>query len=197
MLPSGCQAPLSRSTIRHARRGCSPARFGATLQALCQSPRPRRHAEVFASRVEEIRAQQLPQEIPPAPRYSRRRFDPSSTTRSGEDNQTPIGSRSRWGQRGDVRDALDGSLWTALGAGNGPPSFLSRGIALLSGHRQTNRLYRRMRIGAAQQKFSWSSGERFLAPGYGCVPRAEWFCQYITTVLPNGAHFWYKGDDGL
>ena len=135
--------------------------------------------------------------IAPVPRHSTRRFDPSSTTRSGEDNQTPIGSRSRWGQRGDVRDALDGSLWTALGAGNGPPSFLSRGIALLSGHRQTNRLYRRMRIGAAQQKFSWSSGERFLAPGYGCVPRAEWFCQYITTVLPNGAHFWYKGDDGL
>ena len=42
-----------------------------------------------------------------------------------------------------------------------------------------------------------SNGERFQAPGYGCIPRAEWLCRYSTTVLPNGAHFWYKGDDGL
>ena len=33
----------------------------------------------------------------------------SSTTRSGEDHRTPIGSRSSWGHRGDVRDTLDGS----------------------------------------------------------------------------------------
>ena len=32
-------------------------------------------------------------------------------------------------------------------------------------HRQTNRLYRRMRIGAAQREPSWNNGERFLAPG--------------------------------
>ena len=42
-----------------------------------------------------------------------------------------------------------------------------------------------------------SNGERFQAPGYGCIPRAEWLCRYSTTVLPNGAHFWYKGDGGL
>ena len=29
--------------------------------------------------------------IPPVPRYSRRRFDPSSMTRSGKDHRTPIG----------------------------------------------------------------------------------------------------------
>ena len=40
-------------------------------------------------------------------------------------------------------------------------------------HRQTNRLYRRMRIGAVQRELSRSNGERFLAPGYSCVPRAE------------------------
>ena len=34
-------------------------------------------------------------------------------------------------------------------------------------------------------------------PGYGCVPQAEWLKHYSATVLPNGAHFWYKGDDGL
>ena len=39
-------------------------------------------------------------------------------------------------------------------------------------HRQTNRLYRRMR-------------------------HAEWLRRYHDTVLPKGAHFWYKGDDGL
>ena len=37
-------------------------------------------------------------------------FDSPSTPRSGEDPRTPIGSRSRWGHRGDVRDALDGAF---------------------------------------------------------------------------------------
>ena len=41
-------------------------------------------------------------------------------------------------------------------------------------HRQTNRLYRQMRIGAAQRELSCANGERFFAPGYGCVPRADW-----------------------
>ena len=55
-------------------------------------------------------------------------------------------------------------------------------------HRQTNRLYRRMRIGAAQRELSRSNGERFLAPGYGCVAHADCLCRYYITVLPNGAH---------
>ena len=54
-----------------------------------------------------------------------------------------------------------------------------------------------MLIGAAQRKLSQNHGERFLAPGYACVPRAEWLRRYRDTVLPEGAHFWYKGDDGL
>ena len=41
-------------------------------------------------------------------------------------------------------------------------------------HRQTNRLYRQMRIGAARRELSRANGERFLAPGYGCVPRPDW-----------------------
>ena len=64
-------------------------------------------------------------------------------------------------------------------------------------HRQTNRLYRRMRIGAAQRELSRNNGERFLTPGYACIPRADWFRRYHDTVLPKGAHFWHKGDDGL
>ena len=40
-------------------------------------------------------------------------------------------------------------------------------------YRQTNRLYRRMRIGAAQRELSRNNWERFLAPGYACVLRAE------------------------
>ena len=63
--------------------------------------------------------------------------------------------------------------------------------------RTTNRLYRRMRIGSAQRKLSRNHGERFLSPGYACAPRAEWLRCYRYTVLPKGAHFWYKGDDGL
>ena len=42
-----------------------------------------------------------------------------------------------------------------------------------------------------------SKGELFLAPGYACVPCADWLRRYHDTVLPKGAHFWYKGDDGL
>ena len=64
-------------------------------------------------------------------------------------------------------------------------------------HCQTNRMYRRMRIGTAQRELSRSNGERFLAPGYGCFPHAEWLRRYGATVLPNGAHVWYKGNDGL
>ena len=39
-------------------------------------------------------------------------------------------------------------------------------------HRQTNRLYRRLRVGAAQRELSRTNGERFLAPGFGCVSYA-------------------------
>ena len=52
-------------------------------------------------------------------------------------------------------------------------------------HRQTNRLYRRMRISAAQRELSRNNGERFLVPGYACVPRAEWLRRYDDTVLPK------------
>ena len=64
-------------------------------------------------------------------------------------------------------------------------------------HRQTNSLYRRVRIGAAQRELSRNNGERFLAPGYVCVPRADWLRRYHDTVLPKEAHFWCKGGDGL
>ena len=36
-----------------------------------------------------------------------------------------------------------------------------------------------------------------MPPGYACAPRAEWLRFYRDTVLPKGAHVWYKGDDGL
>ena len=53
---------------------------------------------------------------------------------------------------------------------------------------QTNRLYRRMRIGAAQREFSRNKGESFLAPGYPCVPRAEWLHRYSDAVLLSLIH---------
>ena len=63
--------------------------------------------------------------------------------------------------------------------------------------RTTNRLHRRMRIGAAYRTLSRNHGERVLAPGYACAPRAEWLRCYRDTVLPKGAQFWYKKDDRL
>ena len=77
-----------------------------------------------------------------------------------------------------------------------PPSALPADFCRAT-LRTTNRLYRRMRIGAAQRKLSRNYGERFLAPGYVCAPRPEWLCRYRDTMLPKGAHVWYRGDNGL
>ena len=128
-------------------------------------------------------------------------ISPPRRSPRGQGHRTRIGSRSRQGHHGDVRDALDGSSWTFLGAGNRPPAFRHEILHYWAGtpnqHSQTNSLYRRMRIGAAQREFSGSNSERFMPSGYGCVPRAEWLSCYSTTVLPDGAHFRYKGNDGL
>ena len=50
-------------------------------------------------------------------------------------------------------------------------------------HRQTNRLYCQMVIEAARRELFRANGERFLAPGYGCVSRADWLRHYSTTAL--------------
>ena len=63
--------------------------------------------------------------------------------------------------------------------------------------RQTNRVYRRMCVGAAQRELSRNNGERFLAPAYARVPGAECLRRYRDAVLPKEAHVWYEGDDGL
>ena len=52
-------------------------------------------------------------------------------------------------------------------------------------------------LGAVQRKVSHNLEERFLAPGYACAPHADWLSLYHDTVLPKGAHFWYKGEDWL
>ena len=64
-------------------------------------------------------------------------------------------------------------------------------------HQQENRLYRQMRIGAAQRELSRSQGHIFLAPGYTLVPRDIWLSTFSTTLLPPGAHLWYKASNGL
>ena len=84
--------------------------------------------------------------------------------------------------------------WMGLG-GPGSGKWTSSSISMIyyamywagtpNQHHQTNRLYRRMRIGAAQREQNQRNGERFVAPGYGCVPRAEWFSRCSATVLPN------------
>ena len=53
---------------------------------------------------------------------------------------------------------------------------------------KTNRLSRRMRIGAAQSGHFRINGERFLAPGYACVAHVDRLRRYHDTVLPNGVY---------
>ena len=66
-----------------------------------------------------------------------------------------------------------------------------------SRHRQTNRLYRQIRIGAANRELSRSRGERFLSPGYSLVPRTLWLNSFSSSTLPAGAYLWYKARNGL
>ena len=64
-------------------------------------------------------------------------------------------------------------------------------------HCQTNRLYRRMRIGAAHRELSRSQGQLFLAPGYTLVPRDICLRNFSNSTLPSGAHVWCKARDSL
>eukprot|EP00752_Nemacystus_decipiens_P004782 g4353.t1 len=63
--------------------------------------------------------------------------------------------------------------------------------------RQTNRLYRQMRVGSAQREIARSKGERFLAEGYALVPHHLWTRRFRVSTLPTGAYFWYKSSDNL
>ena len=64
-------------------------------------------------------------------------------------------------------------------------------------HRQTNRLHRRVRMGAAQREFSRSNGASgFWHPWLRKVRRlASWILQYRASQ--RGSHELYKGDEGL
>ena len=64
-------------------------------------------------------------------------------------------------------------------------------------HRQTNRLYRQMRIGAAARELARMTGARITSPGYGLVPHRVWSDRFKNRVLPVGAHLWYKAQDAL
>ena len=181
------------SPFRPARFGRSSACGLPTLQTLRQPPRQRGHAQIPTGGADAVRAQQFFLEVPAVPRRSRRRFDPPPTSGGGTDHRSSVGTGPRWRHRGAIQDALGGTLRTFLGAGNGPPTLPPPHLALLGRtpdqHRQTNRLYRRMQIGATQRELPRNNGELFLAPGYACVLCADWPRRYHDTVLPKGDHF--------
>ena len=70
-------------------------------------------------------------------------------------------------------------------------------IGTPSQNRQTNRLCRQMRIGAANRELSRFRGEVFLSPGYNLVPRTLWLSRFSSSTLPAGAHLWYKARNCL
>ena len=63
--------------------------------------------------------------------------------------------------------------------------------------RQTNRVYRRIRVDAAQSKLARNKVARFLPPEYSYVNHQTWARQFRGTILPVGAYFWHKGQDHL
>ena len=61
-----------------------------------------------------------------------------------------------------------------------------------SQHRQTNRLCRQIRIGAAHHELSRSRGDFYLAPGYRLVPHTLSLRRFISSTRPVGEHLWRK-----
>ena len=45
---------------------------------------------------------------------------------------------------------------------------------------------------AANRKLARTLGEIFPAPGFSLVPRTLWLGRFSFTILPEGAHLWYK-----
>ena len=128
--------------------------------------------------------------IPPISRDPRRRVGAPPAARGGKDQRH--GDQSLRG-RGGVIAVMCKTHWTGLFR----PSWeremdlqLLRQQILLSWpgipnkHRQTSRLYRQLRIGAAPREPSRAYVERYLAPGYGCVPRADWLRHCCTKPCP-------------
>ena len=64
-------------------------------------------------------------------------------------------------------------------------------------HRQTNRLYRRMCIGAAQCELSRNKENVFGRPATLASRARGGFVASATLYAPREPTFWYKGDDGL
>ena len=56
-------------------------------------------------------------------------------------------------------------------------------------HRQTNRRYRAMRIGAAARELARAKGERYLPPGYSFVSRSIWDRRFADNPLTVSAFF--------
>ena len=54
-----------------------------------------------------------------------------------------------------------------------------------------------MRIGAAQRKLSLNNVNHFWRPPPRASRASEWIRRLRDTVLPQGAHVWYKNDDEL
>ena len=197
------QPPLFGSPSRPTRFGRSSACGHRALQTMRRPPRQRGHAQIPTGGADVVRAQQFLQEFPAVLRHSRRCFD-SPPTAGGVHSRSPVISRyggevtlSRCYTRRTGRDSsnLPGNgKWTSTLS---RPHILRYWAGTSDQHRQTNRLYRRMRIGAAQRELSRNNGELYLAPGYACVSRADWLRRYHDTVLPERAHFWYKRGDGL
>ena len=62
-------------------------------------------------------------------------------------------------------------------------------------HQQANRLYRCMRVGAAQRERSRNRRARLLSPGYILVTHQDWTPYFRVTVFSVGPHFWCKACD--
>ena len=59
------------------------------------------------------------------------------------------------------------------------------------------RVYRRMRVGAAQRELAHGKGVRFLPPEYSYVNCQTLTSRFSGTILPVVAYFWHNDPDHL
>lgn len=97
----------------------------------------------------------------------------------------------------DWKDLLRPSWEREMDLNNWRTKILLYWLGTPDQRRQTNRLYRKMRIGAAVRELASMNGERYASPSYDLVTHSVYSERLTNKVLPICAYIWYKAQDAL
>ena len=123
------------------------------------------------------------------PRHPRRHPSTDRTVRGRTDLGTSTRSRPERHSIGHVQDPLMWSVEPLMGtrtiSTTPPASHLGHWSGIPSQHRESDRLYRQMRIRAAYRESGRTWGELLLAPGHNLVPRTIWVKRVASAPRPS------------